>query len=499
MKTQKRICNTLPAYIYDFTETTCTSNKFVTTAKLKVFYQGTTQDKRTFTEEFSNKLLETLPSTPIVGYYSEEDEDFLGHNSEQYVYGYVPETASYGFETDDTGTKWAVTDVILFTGRQDNIGKIASKIVGKQHSLELDPDSIKYDMVVNDKGYLQEIIFRDGSLVGLSVLGDEESPAFKGSGFFISQEVQNIIREFASLNDMNTIKSGGQKMNIFENLTEKEIQFLSTFLNKTFSEVMTEYCDKFRAVDKDYEYYVVDVYSNGDLITYNFNDGEYYKMYFSNDTYSLDSKDAVKRYYLTSAEVSTLENAASTVANAEENPVVEITPNESDNSFAEEDKKDEEEEKDEDNNEEKDEDDDDNKDMADKKDKESKCAELKEGEHFVETNESKESAKENTNFAALNDEERRELETYRASEKKQIVEKYSKYLTKEEKQEILNKLSDYTRESLNSALAVKMAQIVLSEQEQEHSADINRSGIFQIMGDANTAKDTTVDLVNKYK
>jgi hypothetical protein len=85
-----------------------------------VFYQGLTKDRRLFTEEFSNKLLGSLPQTPVVGYWDTEKEDFVGHNHTQFIYGYVPENAKFGFEIDPDGSKWAVTELVLFTGRVEH-------------------------------------------------------------------------------------------------------------------------------------------------------------------------------------------------------------------------------------------------------------------------------------------------------------------------------------------------------------------------------------------
>ena len=87
-----RIPSNVPVFIKDI-EQQDDGMKTYTKAKLKVFYVGETEDHRLFTREFSDKILETLPSTPVVGFFSEEDDDFIGHNSVQYVYGHVPETA----------------------------------------------------------------------------------------------------------------------------------------------------------------------------------------------------------------------------------------------------------------------------------------------------------------------------------------------------------------------------------------------------------------------
>ena len=97
----KKIPINVPVYIQDVqdfgAEAEKGNGKF-TTAKLKIFYEGETVDHRLFTKAFSDRIMQTLPYTPVVGYYSEEDEDFKGHNVIQYVYGLVPENPTISEE-----------------------------------------------------------------------------------------------------------------------------------------------------------------------------------------------------------------------------------------------------------------------------------------------------------------------------------------------------------------------------------------------------------------
>ena len=163
-----KIQTSVPAFIQKF-EGNEEENKRFSKAKLKIFYIGETADHRLFTKEFSDKLIKSLPLTPVVGFYSDDDDDFRGHNAVQYVYGVVPETAAVEYVKDENDITWAVTDVILYTERQDNIGRVASKIVGKQHSLEIDPRTLKYKINHNELGGLKNIEFTEGSFIGLSV------------------------------------------------------------------------------------------------------------------------------------------------------------------------------------------------------------------------------------------------------------------------------------------------------------------------------------------
>ena len=132
----------------------------------------------------------------MVGFYDEE-EDFKGHHQEiQHIYGIVPEDTNVEYIEED-GKKYAVCDVILYTGRHDKTGQIAQKIVGKQHSLELNPNNTTYQINRDSQGKVKNIEFKTGSLLGLSILGDNEKPAFSGSGFFTENtELMQLFENF---------------------------------------------------------------------------------------------------------------------------------------------------------------------------------------------------------------------------------------------------------------------------------------------------------------
>lgn len=263
------------------------NNNFVTPVKLKVFYKGTTPDGRTFTEDFSSKVIKSLPQTPVVAYYSEEDEDFVGHNDEQYVYGYVPEVGQISFEEID-GKTWAVTDIVLFTGRNDNIGKIAKKIIGKKHSLELDSKTTKYELKKDKFGKIKEMVFTDGSIIGLSVLGDNQTPGFTGSAFFTQQEqtIQELITKYMDIKQELHISNFIELINENKNYGGVEMNF-STETIAIFNNYMKEtYSDENKiifaaAMEKFGAYAHIIELSENVVIFRNYEDGKYYKSDFS--------------------------------------------------------------------------------------------------------------------------------------------------------------------------------------------------------------------------
>ena len=106
-----------------------TPNEVFSRGKLKVFYKGETADHRYFSDAFAEKLLKSLPYTPIVSYYDEEAKDFRGHSPEQAIYGIVDPCRQPHFEKDDDGKEWCVCDVVIYTERAGKIGEIAKQIV----------------------------------------------------------------------------------------------------------------------------------------------------------------------------------------------------------------------------------------------------------------------------------------------------------------------------------------------------------------------------------
>lgn len=227
-KKNKRFSTSIPVFI-DAVLPVYSASRHTTMAKLKVFHKGITQDGRRFSDGFSQVILSQLPETPVVALYDDENKDFKGHAEHQGVFGYVPETANVYFEEID-GQEWAVTDVRLFTER-DDVGAIAKKIVGKQHSLELDPETVEYEFSdEDDTDYW--VTFTGGNLIGLSVLGDWQSPAYAGSGFINYESntpvsLSDIIAKYLSLpKEIEVKQDGGETMfqDFAKNLFGSDVQ-----------------------------------------------------------------------------------------------------------------------------------------------------------------------------------------------------------------------------------------------------------------------------------
>lgn len=225
----------LPARMTDFV--TDESNPCFSRGKLNIFYKGLTADGRLFDEEFSNALLPTAAYAPVVGYYDREQEDFVGHAPEQAIYGIVDPKIEPVFETLDDGNVWAVVDVVLYTERPGEVGEIAKKIVGHKQSLELNPETVKYKINYDEKKHFKNLQFTEGHIIGVSVLGENQSPAFTGSAFFSKldecfEEKMQLLKDYCnhSLTTENNTKEKDSEMSVnkidfmelsWENISEK--------------------------------------------------------------------------------------------------------------------------------------------------------------------------------------------------------------------------------------------------------------------------------------
>lgn len=186
-----------PVKMLDFTNGQTSNEKF-SRGKLAVFYKGETADHRYFSDSFAEKLVKSLPYTPVVSYYDEEKKDFKGHSSQQAIYGIVDPCVEPRFEVTEDGKEWCICDVVLYTERADETGAIAKQIVGHKQSLEL--ADAKYVVNYDEKRHFKNIEFTDGKFVGISVLGKDQEPAFTGSQFFAAndefEQKMKILRDY---------------------------------------------------------------------------------------------------------------------------------------------------------------------------------------------------------------------------------------------------------------------------------------------------------------
>ena len=107
-------------------------NDTISKARCRIFYKGLNRNGSFITDEFAEKLLATIPYTPIKGIYNTEDfEDHGNRSDEGRIYGIVPEEPNVTWEDfeDEDGVvrTYACVDVYVFTALYEE----AQEVLGK--------------------------------------------------------------------------------------------------------------------------------------------------------------------------------------------------------------------------------------------------------------------------------------------------------------------------------------------------------------------------------
>ena len=270
-------------------------NEVLSKARCRIFYKYENRNGTYITDEFAEKLLNSLPYAPVKGIYVSEDGDYSDHGEERdegRIYGIVPENPNIAWEShfDEDGVErtYACADVLIFTA----IYKEASDIVGKSQSMELYGPSLKYhEAIVNGKRF---IVFDEGCFLGLQVLGDQVEPCFEGASFYTLQNtIEVIINQLRNYGGTNMPKIN------FKLSDSEKLDAIWALLNPEFNEEgnWTVSCSVFAVYD-DY------------ALVYNYETAEYQRAYYTknDETNMVELNNMVKCYIVdvTEQEMNTL-------------------------------------------------------------------------------------------------------------------------------------------------------------------------------------------------
>ena len=234
MNKEKNISLIFPIEIYKILDTNSV-NSTLSMGRCRIFYKYGNRNGTYITDEFGERLIKTLPYTPVKGIYDQEKGDFLDHGQsrdEGRIYGVVPNTVNFAWEKhlDDDGIErtYACCDILLYTGLYSE----ARQIIGKSLSMEIYKPSVKghWDYIDNTEYY----IFDEGVFLGLQALGNDIEPCFEGAEFF--SLYQKLIENFQ---EINNLKKGGvkEKMQVsFESKENDIYKDIFSFLNPNFTE-----------------------------------------------------------------------------------------------------------------------------------------------------------------------------------------------------------------------------------------------------------------------
>ena len=251
----------------------------ISKGRCRIFYKGGNRNGTYITDEFAEKLLETIPYAPVKGIYDGDEEDFTDHGtkrSEGRIYGIVPANPNVTWEEheDDDGEirTYACVDVLIYTG----IYKEASEIVGKGQSMELYAPSLKGDWkIINGRKYY---VFSEGCFLGLQALGDSVEPCFEGAAFFSLYE--DLKKMVAQIEEYNLkLRNGGKRMHNYKLSDNAKFSAIWSLLNVNFCE----------EGNWTVEYDIVEIYDEYAVVK-NYNEGIFERIYYTKD----DATDSVE-------------------------------------------------------------------------------------------------------------------------------------------------------------------------------------------------------------
>ena len=172
----------------------------ISKCEVKVLYLGENRNRSYITKEVATNMAQTLPGTPIVGYYSENKEDFGDHGDQMIIdgdglrfncltkpYGFVPTDTKIWFkefeDTDDFGNKvlreYLMCEGYLWTEQYKEAQAVINE--GRPHSMELDEKTLKGHWSTDNNRGIEFFIINDAIFSKLCILGEDVEPCFEGS------------------------------------------------------------------------------------------------------------------------------------------------------------------------------------------------------------------------------------------------------------------------------------------------------------------------------
>ena len=217
-------------------------NPLISKCQIKICYVGDepNRNRSIITKEVARDIANSLPGSPIVGYYNEEKGDFEGHKrtlaiqdgkivmkDETRPYGFVDLHAKVWFEKFlDNGIEheYLMTEGWIWTGQYPESKRIINQ--GNNQSMELDDKIIDAYWTKDYNGKREFFIINEAIISKLCVLGEDVEPCFEGSAIY--KEVKFSLDEdfktkmYSLMEEMKNMLEGGASEMDNEILNQEE-------------------------------------------------------------------------------------------------------------------------------------------------------------------------------------------------------------------------------------------------------------------------------------
>lgn len=173
---------------------------FAAKCEIKVLYLGGNRNGSFIDKDTAVQMAQTLPGCPIVGYYSENAEDFRDHGDQMIIdgdgikfnclttpYGFVAPNSRVWFQdfedTDEFGNSvvrtYLMTEGYLWVEQYKEAQKVINE--GRPQSMELDEKTLKGHWSTDVNRGIDFFIINDAIFSKLCILGEDVEPCFEGA------------------------------------------------------------------------------------------------------------------------------------------------------------------------------------------------------------------------------------------------------------------------------------------------------------------------------
>lgn len=174
---------------FKFGELSPYKNSSFSRSEVSICYSGKNRNGSIITEEAMQSIKESLPGSPVVGFWNNNDKDFEEHNKGIYFneetgeLEYSSLTKPYGFVTNHPvqmknidGVDYMVAEVLFWTGRFPEVEKVLEG--ANNQSMEFIGETMQYSASIHG-----EPIITYAEISALCILGENVEPCFEEAKF----------------------------------------------------------------------------------------------------------------------------------------------------------------------------------------------------------------------------------------------------------------------------------------------------------------------------
>lgn len=217
-------------------------NRVFSMGRARIFYKGVNHNRSIIDGEVANQVASTIAGTPVIGCYNYETQDFEGHEDNQSAFGFIPldPHATWVKHNDETGEhEYLEVDVVIWDGRFEEAKDILKK--EKHLSMELNPKTIKgtFERIGSHTYY--RITFAE--FAGITVLGEDYAPCFEGAQFFTAYSKMVSAYALYIEEAQRNIEGGKDTMENNTEIVEPEVTTDAVVEEPVENVVETEYTE----------------------------------------------------------------------------------------------------------------------------------------------------------------------------------------------------------------------------------------------------------------